>query len=91
VNICLSSALVRPHLECWVQVWAPQYKRDRDGASPAKVNKMMKGLDRLSHEQRLTELGLFRLEKRRLRGILSMYINVWVGTKEDGARLFTID
>lgn len=24
------STLVRPYLECWVQFWSPQYKRDVD-------------------------------------------------------------
>ena len=71
-------------------MWRPQYKRDIDMLEHIqwRITEIIQGMEHLSYKDRLKELGLFSLEKRRLQSdLIAAFQYLKVSCWKEGDRL----
>lgn len=73
--------LVTPHLKYFVESWGPQLKRDKQLPEEVqhRARKRLRELEYVCDKERLRDLAMLSLEKRRLRMSL-IFINIWRGS-----------
>jgi len=75
-----------------MQAWDPQHKEDAELLERAhrRATRMIRGLEHLSYEEQLGEMGLFSLEKKRLQRDLTVAFQYLKGAyKLEGNQLIT--
>ena len=90
VIVRLYKALVRPKLEYCVQAWCPYLKKDISILERVqkRATKMIEGYTNMSYEDRLSNTGLIKLEKRRARGDLIQVFKIIKGIDKVDYRQF---
>ena len=86
----LYKALVRPKLEYCIQAWCPYLKKDISILERVqkRATKMIEGYKDMSYEDRLSNTGLTKLEKRHARGDLIQVFKIIKGIDKMDYRQF---